>query len=301
MEMKTVEEKRRREFPDSLDGLKVVSENIGGSTGVQLVEDRYGNRYIRKTGGTSGDEPDAHIQSESRADAFYQAVRINVPEFRMYDRGGRSVKLSRFVPDGQSLNEWWRTHPNPVEREEMIRKIRVGFGTDAMIGNWDVIGMNADNILIDADGNPWRIDNGGSLDFRAQGARKKKGDFGFVPTDIWSMRSSGNNRRFFSGISTRDALEQIVQTDWESAMALLNNSESVIVCERVRIACLLFDHYKAMENAGFSENRIEERLLRLIGNAKKSPCIPSVQSGEYISKQPEPAPDVQSAVPDELQ
>lgn len=55
----------------------------------------------------------------------------------------------------------------------MADSLAEGADVDAMLGNWDVIGMAADNILVDKDGKPWRIDNGGSLSFRAQGGKKK--------------------------------------------------------------------------------------------------------------------------------
>jgi hypothetical protein len=59
----------------------------------------------------------------------------------------------------------------PLTRE-LANKILDGFAADVLLANWDVIGLENDNILVDEDGNPARIDNGSSFSFRAQGARK---------------------------------------------------------------------------------------------------------------------------------
>ena len=42
------------------------------------------------------------------------------------------------------------------------------------LANWDVIGLEEDNILVDEKGQVYRIDNGGSLRYRVQG--EPKGD-----------------------------------------------------------------------------------------------------------------------------
>jgi hypothetical protein len=54
---------------------------------------------------------------------------------------------------------------------------------DALLANWDVVGLNQDNVLWH-DGEPIRVDQGGTLEYRAQGQTK---DFGPVPSEVWSM------------------------------------------------------------------------------------------------------------------
>lgn len=51
-----------------------------------------------------------------------------------------------------------------------------GFGADAWLANWDVIGIGNDNLQIGANGKAVRIDAGGTLMYRAQGAKKAFGD-----------------------------------------------------------------------------------------------------------------------------
>ena len=59
-----------------------------------------------------------------------------------------------------------------------------GFAVDAWLGNWDVIGMGLDNLQIGPDGKAHRVDAGGSLEYRAQGAKK---EFGHEVTEINSL------------------------------------------------------------------------------------------------------------------
>lgn len=62
-----------------------------------------------------------------------------------------------------------------------------GFVADALTANWDVVGMGMDNVLWDGDV-PYRVDQGGTLEYRARGGLK---DFGPVPTELWTMNQPG--------------------------------------------------------------------------------------------------------------
>lgn len=167
-------------FPDDPENLTVVKA-LGGSTGAELVKDKQGNLWVRKRGNSA-----AHLREEAIADQLYRALGVATPDSRLYDRPGGPVKLSRFQ-EGQPLNEWWRT-ATPAARKAMLAEIQKGFAADALIANWDVLGLNLDNILVDATGKPWRIDNGGALRFRAQGQPKGK-DWNDHTAELWTMRA----------------------------------------------------------------------------------------------------------------
>ena len=175
------------DFPNSLDELKVVSK-LGGSTGAQLVEDSKGNRYVMKKGASA-----EHLLSECEADAFYSAIGANVPDFKVYNKdSGAPVKLSRFLDGAKSLGDWWRD-ADAKERHAMEKELRKFFAVDVLLGNWDVVGMDADNIMVDANGQPWRIDNGGSLKYRAMGTKKTDDQWSatcFID-DLWTMTANG--------------------------------------------------------------------------------------------------------------
>lgn len=62
-----------------------------------------------------------------------------------------------------------------------------GFVADALLANWDVVGLSQDNVLWAGDV-PIRVDQGGTLEMRAQGGPKP---FGPVPTELWTMNQPG--------------------------------------------------------------------------------------------------------------
>jgi hypothetical protein len=72
------------------------------------------------------------------------------------------------------------------------QELQKHFAADALLGNWDVVGMDADNVLVANDGTVYRIDNGGSLRYRAQGGLKGDRWNGY-PTELWSLRDKSVN------------------------------------------------------------------------------------------------------------
>lgn len=173
-------------FPTDLSGLVDV-KTLGGSTGAKLVEDpKTGKRYVLKRGGNPG-----HLRNEAHADALYRAAGIEVPDSRIYDDGGKPVKLAAFH-EGKSLGDLMRSDPPAFAAA--VDKLRKGFATDALLGNWDVVGMNFDNVLVLPDGRVLRIDNGGSLAYRAQGALKSQAQWSAATVgELSSLRSTHVN------------------------------------------------------------------------------------------------------------
>lgn len=73
----------------------------------------------------------------------------------------------------------------PANFQDLVRE---DFAADAWLANWDV--RLGDNIMFDTSGNPVRLDNGGSMEYRATGA--KKPNFGNVVTELDTLRQAGN-------------------------------------------------------------------------------------------------------------
>lgn len=169
-------------FPTAPDGL-IVERRLGGSTGAELVKDpATGLRYVRKRGSSQ-----AHLREEVYADGAYRAMGVNVPEYRLYETDGGPVKLSAFIENTQELGAI-RTS-DPARYERIRRKVQSDFAADALMGNWDVGGAGYDNILVDANDTPWRIDNGGSFRYRAQGGQKTAAQFGNYVDEVWTLRN----------------------------------------------------------------------------------------------------------------
>lgn len=166
---------------DEIPGLDQLAfvKKLGGSTGAQLFEDKAGKRYVVK-GGNS----EEHIRSEYLADELYRALGANVPRARLVQKGGKTYKIAEYI-EGKLLNEL-----SGKALANAHAELQKHFASDALLASWDVIGLGADNVIVDAAGAVWRIDNGGSLLFRAQGAPKAMGNY---LDELWTLRDKAVN------------------------------------------------------------------------------------------------------------
>lgn len=175
-------------FPNDLSALKEI-KRLGGSTGAKLMEDADGNQYVMKKGSNTNSE---HVKSEYLSNQLYNVLGLRTPDYELYDNGGEKILLSRFIQG---------THiPNSSD----FAKMSQGFIADILLANWDV--YQNDNCLIkNANGDVYRVDNGGCLDFRAKGGKKT---FDADVYDTWKSMS-----RYNPGISNLlsedDQLNQI--------------------------------------------------------------------------------------------
>ena len=202
------------EFPNSFSNLK-DPVNMGGTTGTK----KYTNskRHIdwivkRSEKGLGGW---AQVQSEAMANEIYKVCGIPVPAQKLYPDAQALVLQEIF---GRLLNECF---PNQLENIQL--KLGQGFVVDALLANWDVIGLNKDNIMVDNNGNgvPFRIDNGGSLTFRAQGGRK---EFGPEVKELETMRNpkiNPNAAKYFGHLTDSVIKEQIQQIIKPNKAAIL--------------------------------------------------------------------------------
>lgn len=161
------------------------SKNLGGSTGAKLMIGPDGKKYVAKQGNSS-----EHLKSEALADDLYDAAGVKVANKIVgKDADGIDTKVAEFV-GGKTLGDLKVS--SPKQYEAAVKKLKKDFVADALLGNWDVVGMNMDNVIVSS-GNVYRIDNGGSLLYRAQGALKGPGQFGSDVSELSSMRDASKN------------------------------------------------------------------------------------------------------------
>jgi hypothetical protein len=188
-------------WPQDLGGFGYV-KNLGGSTGAKLVEDASGRRYVMKRGADPG-----HLLEEAACDDAYRALGVAVPESRIYsDAEGRPVKVARFV-GGKTLAGLEAAGAAGGAKEQLRRD----FAADALLGNWDVTGLEHDNVIVgEDDGVAYRIDNGGSLRRRAMGAPKPSSAFGAAVTELHSMRNPNRQTgKVFGGLTDDEVAGQV--------------------------------------------------------------------------------------------
>lgn len=144
-----------------------------------------GVRYIAKCGSWSSYSSDAHVHNELVADQFLREIGLNVPASREYrvdfgdGLGLQTVRLAKFIEARPLLEAFHKANPS------LRAKIRVqaiaAYPAQAFIAGIDT--FTYDNVLVDANGALWFVDNGASFDYRACG--KKKGWYWsrFDPSD----------------------------------------------------------------------------------------------------------------------
>jgi hypothetical protein len=138
-------------------------------------------------------------RSEALANDFYELLGVPVPEVAVGKDG--TTLSSKIVENTTSFN------PNNPDH---VKAAQEGFITDAWLANWDVIGQSYDNIQVDEDGRVWRIDAGGSLEYRAKGT-PKGANFGPYVGEIDSLQNSKLNptaAKVFGGISHDELVQQ---------------------------------------------------------------------------------------------
>ncbi len=184
-------------------------KNLGGHgpNPAKLVEDADGNKWVMKAGGSK-----EHLVNEVVADEAYRRLGLNVPAGGLHvAEDGTVTKFTKFLEGGQTLKEW-EDGKTPAQKEAMNAEIAKGFAADAFMGNWDVVGATKDNIMITPDGKVWRIDNGGALEYRAQGKKKAPGEFDGTVKDLKTMLDPSvnpNAATVFGSLTPNQILSQV--------------------------------------------------------------------------------------------
>lgn len=175
---------------------KKVGKQEGSNPGGFYVDDQGVEWYCKfpKT-------PD-HARNEILASRLYKELGIRTPDMKLIKQDGNIGVASKVIdglvkdPDGLQAG----TVPGALE----------GFAADAWLANWDSVGLVYDNMLVDADGHAVRLDPGGSLLFRAQGA--PKGDaFGDKVLELSTLRSGKNPQAtaVFSNVTNEQLAEGV--------------------------------------------------------------------------------------------
>ncbi len=151
--------------------LEKIGGQLGSQPGAQYEDKNTGQKYYIKT------IPIERASMEHLAGQLYKLVGVSTPETEMIDFQGEKALKSMWLDDPKSM-----TFSSMKAQPEVIKN----FAIDAWLANWDVVGQDADNIVM-VNNQPFRIDSGGSLMFRAQGGIK---DFGAEVKELKTMLDS---------------------------------------------------------------------------------------------------------------
>jgi len=135
------------------------------------------------------------------ANTIYSKLGINAVKSELKTVDGEEAIASPQIPGAKSV------YKDYLEKNEDIRS---GFVADAYLANWDVTGASYDNIIQDGGGKMYRVDNGGSLIFRARGGMKE-----YSPDQIPELQNMRNpefpSGKIFGNISEKEMCQQAIK------------------------------------------------------------------------------------------
>lgn len=161
----------------SYDDLTYSRPKGKGSVPGEIMRDASGQEWVVKHVANT-----EIARNEVLAGKLYEAMGVEVPELRLVHGPEGKIWVASKWEDGFSLSA-----------EKLMSSARVpglydNFVVDAWMSNWDLVGMDYDNIGF-LNGRAFRIDIGGALRFRAQGGLKTAVDFGDDVVDLVKMRN----------------------------------------------------------------------------------------------------------------
>jgi hypothetical protein len=142
-------------------------------------------RYV-KFYADAGQAATEHLSNRLYRDLGLPAARSEL--FRLPD--GRLAYSSEILDNLGTLGSRLAT-VGAAERADLARRALDGFAADVLTANWDAAGLVVDNMIALGDGSIVRIDNGGALLYRAQGARKNAA--ALAEMNEWWMYLDGSN------------------------------------------------------------------------------------------------------------
>jgi hypothetical protein len=167
--------------PNLVKNFTKVGKQEGSNPGGWYEDLDSGDRYYIKTPPTL-----EHAKNEKLAAELYKAAGVPTPEIYLTQLNGKPAIASKQI-EGNLLPDY---HPSEYNN---IYDLQSHFPVDAWLANWDVVGLNNDNIIVDKTAGANRIDMGGALRYRAQGALKNPGAFGPEVTELQTMADPNKN------------------------------------------------------------------------------------------------------------
>lgn len=155
--------------------LELDSGGVGRSTHkIQKYKKQEDSYYVKFP------EPELQSIIEHLSYQIYRLYGIKVPESHLIvDENKEFIGIATKGITGDLAR-----NPSKLTGHKDIND---GFFVDAFLANWDVMGLNFDNIILSGD-SAYRIDPGGTLTFRAQGGRKGK-FFGDDPSELDTFKN----------------------------------------------------------------------------------------------------------------
>lgn len=135
-----------------------TDRQAGGSQNGVWFQDQRGDFYF----GKSYDGDVERVLAEHLANEIYERMGVGVPKTILRRIDGVPYILSKETPGQVAASA------HDLARTDLSEN----FVVDAWLANWDVVGLGFDNVIIDS-GHAVRVDNAGSMMWKATGGRKE--------------------------------------------------------------------------------------------------------------------------------
>jgi hypothetical protein len=263
------------------DPALVFGEDLGspgGTMGARLWKGTDGKTRVVKT----YDDP-AQTYGEAVTSTLYRALGINAPESGFTVRNHRFSLVTEFVENKGTLGKVGLT-------KGRARKVLDGYAADVLTANWDVVGLDLDNIVVTGT-QVTRVDNGGTLLMRAQGGRKPW--FALeTPTEWETFQQSFYNPAYHqvlkkAGFNTADALgkDGLKQIQAITSLAEHTNGFQTLL-PKIRGLIGDEDHASIVSmlrvRAEFLQSTIVPRLESYVAQAAQQALAPFVPSTDVL-------------------
>lgn len=195
MEVKKYQWKKKE--PISVDEWTVTGGNQGGSNDGMKMKDADGTEWYVKF-----PDNEEHAKAEVLAAKLYGEAGLSSQDAMIVTKDGKMAIASKWENIKKA-----KSHAALAKAKGMLE----GFAVDAWLGNWDVVGLAKDNVQLKDDGTIHRVDAGGSLMFRAQGAKKP---FGPVVDELESLmdpKMNSNSAAVFGGMTEADITASVAK------------------------------------------------------------------------------------------
>jgi 8-oxo-dGTP pyrophosphatase MutT (NUDIX family) len=174
-------------------------------------------------------------KNEVLAAQLYAAAGVRVPDLKHVTVGGKLAIASGMIAGMTKLPK------DPAS----VRGVMDGFAVDAWLANWDVVGLEHDNLLADPDGAAVRVDVGGSLLYRAQG-QPKGAAFGSKVGELDTLTNGKNlqSASVFGGITHADlvaGIRKVASVSGEMIKRLCHEYGPGTAAQRTKLANTLLE------------------------------------------------------------
>jgi uncharacterized protein with gpF-like domain len=243
--------------PDPATMVVIGRKSKGGTPGALYQDTATGQKWLVKFNGSA----DA-VNNEVLASKLYNLAGVEAPDLHAITIDGKPALASRIV-DG--ITEV------PAKVLAATPSVTEGFAVDAWMANWDVAGLNFDNVVL-VQGRALRIDVGGSLRYRAVGGLKGQA-FGSKVNEIESLRDGTNAqaRQVFGGMSAADierSVEKVLVMADEDIRAVVLRYGPPDAADREALADLMIARKRDLERRFPAA---AERVRARLGTAEQAP------------------------------